>query len=74
MGFYKSTTIFIKTVQTLSVDKSVRQSAEINLRPKNMFIIHFQVFKANNISLEFSTFVDYKNHIFKELVEELQSL
>ena len=40
---------------------------------KNKCLFDFQFFEANNISLESSTFADFKNHIFKTLVAELQS-
>ena len=39
---------------------------------KNKCLFNFQFFEANNISLESSTLADFKNHIFKTLVAELQ--
>ena len=40
---------------------------------QNKCLFNFQFFEANNISLESSTFADFKNHIFKTLVAKLQS-
>ena len=39
---------------------------------KNKRLFNFLFFEANNISLESSTLADFKNHIFKTLVAELQ--
>ena len=40
---------------------------------KNECLFNFQRFEANNMPLESLKFVDFKNHIFKTLVAELQS-